>query len=101
MVRGSVSSCSGSLIWQQLRVLPGDRSHCTSNKPWDLVPPSKNRSTETHASDLTDRALIDKCVARQSAVGREVAWEEIVRRYRRKVFGIAYKFTGRYKSLKT
>ena len=60
------------------------------------MPPSKDRSTETSVSELTDRALIDRCVARRSAVEREAAWEEIVRRYRRKVFGIAYKFTGRY-----
>jgi RNA polymerase sigma-70 factor (ECF subfamily) len=25
-----------------------------------------------------------------------MAWEEIVRRYRRRVFGVAYKFTGKY-----
>ena len=60
------------------------------------MPPSKDRSTEISVSELTDRALIDRCVARRSAVEREAAWEEIVRRYRRKLFGIAYKFTGRY-----
>ena len=44
--------------------------------------------------DLGDRELIDQCLAKGSET--ELAWEEIVRRYRRKVFGIAYKFTGRY-----
>jgi RNA polymerase sigma-70 factor (ECF subfamily) len=45
-------------------------------------------------SALCDRELIDRCLAKSH--GTEAAWEEIVRRYRRKVFGIAYKFTGRY-----
>jgi RNA polymerase sigma-70 factor (ECF subfamily) len=43
---------------------------------------------------LSDRELIEMCLAK--AADTELAWEEIVRRYRRKVFGIAYKFTGRY-----
>jgi RNA polymerase sigma-70 factor (ECF subfamily) len=41
-----------------------------------------------------DRELIELCLAK--GPDTEQAWEEIVRRYRRKVFGIAYKFTGRY-----
>ena len=44
--------------------------------------------------DLGDRELIELCIAK--GADTELAWEEIVRRYRRKVFGIAYKFTGRY-----
>ena len=44
--------------------------------------------------DLEDRELIERCLAK--GPDTEQAWEEIVRRYRRKVFGIAYKFTGRY-----
>ena len=44
--------------------------------------------------DLGDRELIERCLAK--GPDTELAWEEIVRRYRRKVFGIAYKFTGRY-----
>ncbi len=44
--------------------------------------------------DLGDRELIELCLAKGPRT--ELAWEEIVRRYRRKVFGIAYKFTGRY-----
>jgi RNA polymerase sigma-70 factor (ECF subfamily) len=50
----------------------------------------------TSFSKLEDRGLIDLCLARPSKREREAAWEEIVRRYRRKVFGIAYKFTGRF-----
>lgn len=46
-------------------------------------------------SNLEDRALIERCLAREDEEA-EAAWEEIVRRYRRRVFGIAYKFTGRY-----
>jgi RNA polymerase sigma-70 factor (ECF subfamily) len=36
-------------------------------------------------------ALIASCLG-----GDQVAWEEIVRQHRRKVFNIAYKFTGRH-----
>lgn len=39
----------------------------------------------------TDRELIDRCLNHD-----EAAWEQIVQRYKRKVFGIAYKFTGRF-----
>lgn len=45
-------------------------------------------------SDLEDRVLIEHCLEKGDEA--EGAWEEIVRRYRRRVFGIAYKFTGRY-----
>lgn len=45
-------------------------------------------------ADLGDRELIERCLAK--GPDTELAWEEIVRRYKRKVFGIAYKFTGRY-----
>jgi RNA polymerase sigma-70 factor (ECF subfamily) len=43
---------------------------------------------------LGDRELIERCL--EKGPETELAWEEIVRRYRRKVFGIAYKFTGKY-----
>ena len=36
-------------------------------------------------------ALIQSCLG-----GDQIAWEEIVRQHRRKVFNIAYKFTGRH-----
>src|SRR5215470_16983995 len=39
----------------------------------------------------TDLELIERCLAQDQA-----AWEQIVTRYKRKVFGIAYKFTGRF-----
>ena len=45
-------------------------------------------------SDLEEREIIELCHANGDA--KELAWEEIVRRFRRRVFGIAYKFTGRY-----
>ena len=38
----------------------------------------------------TDAELIERCLNRENA-----AWEEIVARFRRRVFHIAYKFTGR------
>jgi RNA polymerase sigma-70 factor (ECF subfamily) len=38
-----------------------------------------------------DVALIERCLRRDQS-----AWEEIVARYRRKVFHIAYKFTGKH-----
>ncbi|MFQ5789292.1 MAG: RNA polymerase sigma factor [Acidobacteriota bacterium] len=46
-------------------------------------------------AELEDCELIRRCLAGRKA-GTQAAWEEIVRRYHRKVFGIAYKFTGRY-----
>ncbi|HET7747557.1 MAG TPA: sigma-70 family RNA polymerase sigma factor [Vicinamibacteria bacterium] len=38
-----------------------------------------------------DASLIERCLQRDNA-----AWEQVVARYRRKVFHIAYKFTGRH-----
>lgn len=52
--------------------------------------------TKKDLSALEDRELIQLCLARESARACEAGWEEIVRRYRRKVFGIAYRFTGKY-----
>src|SRR4030095_5807455 len=42
------------------------------------------------STDAID-ALIQRCLG-----GDQIAWEEIVRQHRRKVFNIAYKFTGRH-----
>ena len=42
------------------------------------------------STDAID-ALIQRCLG-----GDQGAWEEIVRQHRRKVFNIAYKFTGRH-----
>lgn len=53
---------------------------------------AENESTPS--KELTDRELIERCLAKGPVT--ESAWVELVRRYRRKVFGIAYKFTGRY-----
>lgn len=39
----------------------------------------------------TDVALIERCLGGESA-----AWEEIVARFKRRVFNIAFKFTGRH-----
>ncbi|HSP06553.1 MAG TPA: sigma-70 family RNA polymerase sigma factor [Acidobacteriota bacterium] len=39
----------------------------------------------------SDIELIDRCLNHD-----EAAWELIISRYKRKVFGIAYKFTGRF-----
>src|SRR4051795_11939186 len=45
---------------------------------------------QTAPPDETE-ALIQRCLA-----GDQQAWEEIVRLHRRKVFNIAYKFTGKH-----
>lgn len=45
-------------------------------------------------AEPSDRELIERCLAK--GPDTELAWEVIEKRYRRKVFGIAYKFTGRY-----
>src|SRR6478736_2996465 len=42
------------------------------------------------STDAID-ALIQRCLG-----GDQTAWEDIVRQHRRKVFNIAYKFTGRH-----
>jgi len=42
------------------------------------------------STDAID-ALIQRCLG-----GDQAAWEDIVRQHRRKVFNIAYKFTGRH-----
>lgn len=42
-------------------------------------------------ASLTDAELIERCLRKDNA-----AWEQVVSRYRRKVFHIAYKFTGRH-----
>ena len=58
---------------------------------------TKRLQTHKEGATLTEPdnlELIERCLARGPET--ESAWEEIVRRYRRKVFGIAYKFTGRY-----
>jgi RNA polymerase sigma-70 factor (ECF subfamily) len=54
----------------------------------------EDREREPNVADVPDRELIERCL--EKGPDTERAWEEIVRRYRRKVFGIAYKFTGRY-----
>src|SRR5262249_38525311 len=40
---------------------------------------------------VSDASLIERCLRQDNA-----AWEEIVARYRRRVFHIAYKFTGKH-----
>lgn len=55
--------------------------------------PSDEKQT-SQVSELEDRELIRRCL--EGGALRERAWEEVVRRFRRRVFGIAYKFTGRY-----
>jgi RNA polymerase sigma-70 factor (ECF subfamily) len=43
------------------------------------------------AAPASDAQLIERCLRDDAA-----AWEQIVQRYRRKVFHISYKFTGKY-----
>ncbi|HET8645168.1 MAG TPA: sigma factor, partial [Vicinamibacteria bacterium] len=42
-------------------------------------------------SATSDAALIERCLQKDNA-----AWDEIMSRYRRRVFHIAYKFTGKH-----
>src|SRR5882672_4526875 len=51
----------------------------------DLPPESPEAQVETV------EALIQRCLK-----GDQLAWEAIVRQYRRKVFNVAYKFVGRH-----
>jgi len=59
-------------------------------------PPDDSVSTGKALSELEDGKLVGRCLGGHLKVEMEAAWEEIVRRYRRRVFGIAYKFTGKY-----
>lgn len=45
---------------------------------------------EAH-SQVGDAVLVERCLRRDDG-----AWEELLRRYRRRVFNIAYKFVGRF-----
>jgi len=51
------------------------------------VPPEPSAARPTP----TDGELIDRCLRQEGT-----AWEQIVARFRRKIFHIAYKFTGRH-----
>src|SRR5689334_2928013 len=52
---------------------------------------SADQPSDSPEPSETIESLIQRCLA-----GDQLAWEEIVRQHRRKVFNIAYKFTGRY-----
>ena len=60
------------------------------------MPANKRQSAKEPLSALEDGELIRRCSAREADGVCEAGWEEVVRRYRRKFFGIAYRFTGRY-----
>jgi len=42
-------------------------------------------------AELSDEALVERCLAKEAS-----AWDEMVRRHKRRVFNIAYQFVGRY-----
>jgi len=52
---------------------------------------SADRDTESPGAEDSIEALIRRCLK-----GDQLAWEAIVRQYRRKVFNVAYKFVGRH-----
>jgi len=52
---------------------------------------SADRDTESPEAQDSIEALIQRCLT-----GDQLAWEAIVRQYRRKVFNVAYKFVGRH-----
>ena len=52
---------------------------------------SADRDTETPGAPESIETLIQRCLT-----GDQLAWEAIVRQYRRKVFNVAYKFVGRH-----
>ncbi len=52
---------------------------------------SADRETETPEAPESIETLIQRCLT-----GDQLAWEAIVRQYRRKVFNVAYKFVGRH-----
>ncbi|TDI40999.1 MAG: RNA polymerase sigma factor [Acidobacteria bacterium] len=83
-LRGGLSSQRNS------RTLGQTKRDSTHQK--DIALPDTGESVSV--SELEDRELIKLCRGNGSV--KEQAWEEVVRRFRRRVFGIAYKFTGRY-----
>jgi RNA polymerase sigma-70 factor (ECF subfamily) len=52
---------------------------------------SADQETESPEAQDSIEALIQRCLK-----GDQLAWEAIVRQYRRKVFNVAYKFVGRH-----
>src|SRR5689334_18349385 len=52
---------------------------------------SADQPSESPEPSETIETLIQRCLA-----GDQLAWEAIVRQYRRKVFNVAYKFVGRH-----
>jgi RNA polymerase sigma-70 factor (ECF subfamily) len=52
---------------------------------------SADRETESPEAQESIESLIQRCLK-----GDQLAWEAIVRQYRRKVFNVAYKFVGRH-----
>ena len=52
---------------------------------------SADRETESPEAQDSIESLIRRCLK-----GDQLAWETIVRQYRRKVFNVAYKFVGRH-----
>ena len=52
---------------------------------------SADLPTDPPEPSETIETLIQRCLA-----GDQLAWEAIVRQYRRKVFNVAYKFVGRH-----
>jgi RNA polymerase sigma-70 factor (ECF subfamily) len=52
---------------------------------------SADRETESPQAQDSIESLIQRCLK-----GDQLAWEAIVRQYRRKVFNVAYKFVGRH-----
>ncbi len=61
-----------------------------------LIPAGEGHSTAKSLSELEDGELIARCLSDLGDSETQEAWRIIVSRYRRKVFGIAYKFTGKY-----
>jgi RNA polymerase sigma-70 factor (ECF subfamily) len=52
---------------------------------------SADQDTDSPGAPDSVEALIQRCLT-----GDQLAWEAIVRQYRRKVFNVAYKFVGRH-----
>jgi RNA polymerase sigma-70 factor (ECF subfamily) len=64
------------------RLVPRTGAALQGSRPWHV---------DKGALSPSDAELIERCLRKENA-----AWEALVVRYRRKVFHIAYKFTGRH-----
>src|SRR6185436_19450361 len=61
------------------------------SNPRASLPPARRSDLHKGAPSPSDAELIERCLGKDNS-----AWDDVFGRYRRKIFHIAYKFTGRH-----